>query len=135
MVRVLCGHLPDRIGGTPVAIVSLAVEACGQYLLWLAPNPAVALVGAVLTGLGCSMVFPSMGLEAVRQIPPHLRATAIGGFAAFQDIAYGLTGPLAGLLADRAGYSRVYLIGALGAAAGLVIALGLNRRQRRRTTT
>jgi MFS family permease len=34
LVRLLCGHLPDRIGGTPMAIASLAVEACGQYPLW-----------------------------------------------------------------------------------------------------
>ena len=128
VVRVLCGHLPDRIGGTPVAIVSLAVEACGQYLLWLAPNPAVALVGAVLTGLGCSMVFPSMGLEAVRQIPPHLRATAIGGFAAFQDLAYGATGPVLGLLADHAGYSPVFLIGGLAATFGIWMAIQTQRR-------
>lgn len=135
LVRVLFGHMPDRVGGLPVAIASLAVELIGQILIWMAPHPAFALAGAFLTGLGCSMVFPSMGREVIRLVEPHLRGTALGGFAAFQDIAYGLTGPLAGLLADRAGYSRVYLIGALGAAAGLVIALGLNRRQRRRTWT
>jgi len=56
LVRLLCGHLPDRIGGTRVAIASLGVEACGQYLLWLAPGPWPALAGALLTGLGCSMV-------------------------------------------------------------------------------
>lgn len=39
LVRLLCGNLPDRIGGTQVAIASLGVEACGQFLLWLAPGP------------------------------------------------------------------------------------------------
>jgi hypothetical protein len=30
IVRLVCGNLPDRLGGVPVAVVSLAVEACGQ---------------------------------------------------------------------------------------------------------
>jgi MFS family permease len=123
LMRLLCGHLPDRIGGTPVAIASLAVEACGQYLLWLSPGPVPALAGALLTGLGCSMVFPAMGSEVVKQVPPHLRGTAIGGFAAFQDLAYGATGPVVGLLADHSGYAVVFLIGGLAATLGLWMAV------------
>jgi len=130
LVRVLFGHLPDRVGGLPVAIGSLAVETLGQVLIWSATDPVLALVGAFLTGLGCSMIFPAMGREVVRLVEPHLRGTALGGFSAFQDIAYGLTGPVAGLLADRAGYSGVFLIGAGAAAAGLVIAISLRRVQR-----
>jgi MFS family permease len=129
LVRVLFGHLPDRIGGLPVAIASLTVEAVGQMLIWSAPNPIVALVGAFLTGLGCSMVFPAMGREIVRLVEPHLRGTALGCFTAFQDLAYGLTGPLAGLLADTAGYGNVFLVGGIAALAGLLIALGLRRAE------
>jgi MFS family permease len=127
LVRLLCGHLPDRIGGTPVAIVSLIVEACGQYLLWLAPVPSLALVGALLTGLGCSMVYPAMGSEVVKLVPPHARATALGGFTAFQDLAYGVTGPLVGVLADHSGYSSVFLIGGLAATVGLWMAIWTHR--------
>ncbi len=130
LVRIFFGHLPDRIGGLPVAIVSLAVEAVGQVLIWTAPEPAYALAGAFFTGLGCSMIFPSMGREVVRIVQPHLRATALGGFAAFQDMAYGLTGPLAGLLADRAGYGSVFLFGGLAATAGFGLALYLRRSQK-----
>jgi MFS family permease len=122
-VRLFCGHLPDRIGGTPVAAASLIVEAAGQYLLWLAPTPPLALAGALLTGLGCSMVFPAMGVDAVKSVPAQLRGTAVGGFAAFQDLAYGATGPLAGLLADHEGYAAVFLIGGIAATLALVIAI------------
>lgn len=125
LVRVLFGHLPDRVGGLPVAIASLAVEALGQFLIWSAHDPALALAGAFLTGLGCSMVFPSMGREVVHLVAPNLRGTAMGAYAAFQDLAYGLTGPLAGLLADHSGYGGVFFTGGVAALAGLVIALYL----------
>lgn len=128
LIRMFCGHLPDRIGGTRVAVVSLIVEACGQYLLWLAPGPYVGLAGALLTGLGCSMVFPSMGSEVVKRVPPHLRGTAVGGFAAFQDLAYGATAPVVGLLADHSGYSSVFLIGGLAATLGLLVVTSMRER-------
>ncbi|CAM5499105.1 putative MFS-type transporter YfcJ [Mycolicibacterium aubagnense] len=122
-MRLVCGNLPDRIGGTPVAIASLLIEAGGQYLIWLAPGPYSALAGALLTGLGCSMVFPAMGAEIVKQVPPNLRGTALGGFAAFQDLAYGATAPVVGLLADRTGYPAIFLIGGLAATLGLCMAV------------
>ena len=130
LMRILFGHLPDRVGGIPVALVSLAVEAVGQYLLWTASGPAVGLAGAFLSGLGCSLIFPAMGVEAVRRIPPHLRGTAIGGFAAFQDLAYGVTGPATGLLADRFGYGVVFLIGGLAATLGFALVIAVARKDR-----
>jgi len=130
LVRIFFGHMPDRVGGLPVAIVSIGIETVGQLLIWSAPHPAIALAGAFLTGLGCSMVFPAMGREVIRLIEPHLRGTALSGFAAFQDIAYGLTGPLAGLVADRTGYGSVFLIGAGAAACGFLMANYLRHAQR-----
>ncbi|MCA7083830.1 arabinose transporter [Cupriavidus sp. DB3] len=129
-VRLLCGTLPDRLGGVPVALVSLLIEAAGQCLLWLAPGPAVAMLGALLTGMGCSMVFPSMGLEAVRRVPAYLRGTAIGGFAAFQDLAYGATGPLAGWIADHFGHARVFMVGALAALLAVLMTVLMTLRPR-----
>ncbi|WP_337269238.1 arabinose transporter [Oryzifoliimicrobium ureilyticus] len=127
LVRLLFGHLPDRFGGVAIASVSLAVEALGQILIATAPNPATAFAGAFMTGLGCSMIFPAMGREVVHVVPAALRGTALGAFSAFQDLAYGLTGPLAGLLADRTGYTTVFLIGSAMAATGFFVTLALRK--------
>ena len=127
LVRILFGHLPDRIGSMPVALASIAVEILGQGLLWAASGPVMALAGAFLTGLGCSLIFPAMGIVVVRRVPPHLRGTAAGGLAGFQDLAFGLTGPVTGVLADRFGTASVFLIGALAACGGLALLLAMAR--------
>ena len=130
LVRILCSHLPDKLGGARVAFVSMGVETCGQLLLWQAPSPNVALAGAFLTGCGCSMIFPAMGVEVVRRVPPQMRGTAMGGFAAFQDLAYGATGPLTGLLAEWAGDSAVFMVGGIAGIGGLLLSARLAWHER-----
>lgn len=130
MMRVFFGHLPDRMGGIKITCISLVVEACGMMVLMAALSPAMALCGAMLTGAGCSLVFPSLGVEIVKRIAPHTRGTAIGGYAAFQDVSYAFTGPLTGGVATMLGYSSVFAIGAACAVSGIGVVL-LFARQRK----
>ena len=120
-VRLLLGHLPDRIGGRRVALWSLTVEAIGLGLVWAAPGEGVALAGAFVTGLGCALIYPALGVEALKRVPPASRGSAIGAFAAFLDIAYGLAGPTAGLVAGRFGFAAVYVLGAVAALLGVML--------------
>ena len=122
-VRVVLGHLPDRIGGFHVALGSLLIEAIGQAMLWRAPQEWVALSGALVTGLGCALVFPALGVEALKRVLPANRGSAMGGFVAFLDIAYGVAGPGAGLIAGPYGYAAVYLLGTASALLGAVLVI------------
>jgi MFS family permease len=124
LVRMFFSHLPDRLGGRRVAGWSLVVEALGQALLWAAPNAELALPGATLTGAGFSLIFPSMGVDAVRRVPAASRALAIASFSAFLDLAVGLSAPLAGLIVGLGGYPAVFLAGGLGCIAGVLLLIG-----------
>jgi MFS family permease len=128
VVRLVLGHLPDRIGGVRVALWSLVIEAIGQALLWRAPQEWVALSGAFVTGLGCALVFPALGVEALKRVLPANRGSAMGGFVAFLDIAYGLAGPGAGLVAGQFGYAAVYLLGSASALLGAALVIASRSR-------
>jgi MFS family permease len=121
LVRIFFGRSPDRFGGGQVAMASFVIEIIGQSLLYLAPSAPVALLGAATTGAGCSMIFPSLGVEIVKRVPAQIRSTALGGFAAFQDAAYGLTGPLTGIFATAYGYPSVFAVGAACGLGGLFV--------------
>lgn len=120
-VRLIGSGFADRFGAAPVAIASLIFEAAGQVLLWLAPSPSMAAVGAALTGAGFSLIFPAMGVLATRSVPAAQRGRAVGNFIAFSDIALGVTGPAVGLLAQSTGIASAFLVGACATCAAVLL--------------
>lgn len=104
-------------------MISLAVEALGQTVILFSCNPWIALAGAMITGCGCSLMFPSLGVEVVKRVPIQVRGTAVGGYAAFQDVSYAATGPVTGVMATALGYSSVFGAGAFCALAGIAIVM------------
>ncbi|OBQ85643.1 arabinose transporter [Mesorhizobium sp. WSM3873] len=129
--RLCFGHLPDRLGGARVAAIFVVVEAAGLLSIWLAPGPLVAVIGAGLTGLGYSLVYPGLGAEAVAHLPASSRGLAMGLYTVFLDVALGFGSPVLGLIAASAGLRFVFLAAAATTLPALAIALLLRRRSAR----
>ena len=127
LTRMFLGHLADRFGGAKVALISVLVEAVGLGLIELAPGLTLALIGAALTGLGYSLVYPGLGVEAVRRVPADSRGLAMGAYTAFLDVALGFGTPALGLLANIAGLSAVFLASAVAALCAVPIAASFLR--------
>jgi predicted MFS family arabinose efflux permease len=125
MARLLLGHTPDRLGGAKVALVCVLIEAAGLALIWLAPGRAVAAAGAALAGFGYSLVYPGLGVEAVRRAPPQSRGLAMGAYTVCLDIALGFGSPALGLIAGRFGLDTAFLVSALVVLGAAAIALCL----------
>jgi MFS family permease len=123
--RGLLGHLPDRLGGARVALVCVLIEAAGLVLIGVAPGPLAAALGAVLTGAGYSLVYPGLGVEAVRRAPPQSRGMVMGLYTVFLDVALGFGSPALGLIAGWTGLGSVFLVSALLALGTVAVALRL----------
>src|SRR5207253_8409987 len=99
-----------------------AIEAVGLAIIALAHSLVVALLGAVIVGVGFSMLFPALALMVVGEVGEDRRGSAMGAFTAFFDIGVGLGGPLAGATASLAGYPAVFVLAACAAAGTAALA-------------
>jgi MFS family permease len=111
--RIFLGHLPDRLGGARVAIICVLVEGSSLSLVGLAHSATIAVLGATLTGLGYSLIYPGLGVEAVARAPHGSRGSVMGGYTAFLDLALGLASPMLGVVGNHAGLNVVFFISAM----------------------
>ncbi|HEX4188023.1 MAG TPA: MFS transporter [Solirubrobacteraceae bacterium] len=113
--RLVLSRVPDRAGAEPTATAAGLLEALGLLIIAVAQSLPVALAGAVVVGVGFSMLFPSLALMVVGAVDEDRRGSALGAFTAFFDIGVGLGGPIAGATAALAGYPAVFVLAALAA--------------------
>ncbi|HCO3707061.1 TPA: MFS transporter [Escherichia coli] len=111
--------------GAAFALTLFSCAFVGTRLLF--PN-GINRIGVLLAGAGFSLVFPALGVVAVKAVPQQNQGAALATYTVFMDLSLGVTGPLAGLVMSWAGVPVIYL-----AAAGLVaIALLLTWRLKKR---
>ena len=119
-----------HFGGFPVGITCLIVESAGVLLLWRSVAPWMAVTGAALTGFGFSLVFPALGVEAVKHVPARSRGTALGVYTVFADVSFFLVGPVAGAVIGTFGYASVFLFALVCVLGSLGIVVVLAGREK-----
>ena len=129
LARLLFTNSINRFGGYSVAIACMTIETVGLVLLWLAPSTGYAMAGAGLTGFGLSLVYPALGVEAVKQVPLSNRGAGLSAYAVFFDLALAIAGPIMGAIALNMGYPWIFFSAAVLSVLGLMLTLGLSRRK------
>ncbi|WP_431975295.1 MFS transporter [Micromonospora haikouensis] len=125
--RLVIGHLPDKLGPRRVAAWSAAGEAVGLTIVALAPNLPVAVAGGVVTGVGFSLLHPSLALMVMNRAEPTRQGAAIGAYTSFWDLGLAVWGPVTGLVAARLDYPAVFGVGAVCAVAAAAMAAWIGR--------
>ena len=126
--RLLFPNGINRLGGLNVAMICFSVEIIGLLLVGFAGEPWMAKVGTFLTGTGFSLVFPALGVVAVKMVPQQNQGSALATYTVFMDLSLGITGPLAGFVMAYAGVSVIYLAAAVLVCIALLMALQLKKR-------
>ena len=129
--RLLFAHAINRFGGYIVSTICFSTELAGLLVLWLTHSEAVAFAGAALTGFGFSLIFPALGVEAVRHIPPQDKGTALGAYGVFMDFSLMVIGPAAGAIISGFGYPPIYLFAGCSVLTALGLTQWLASRERR----
>lgn len=121
VVRSAGARIPDVLGADRAirAALTLSVGGLAVIAAWQAVSGL--MLGAILLGLGVSLLTPSVFVLAAAAAPPGERGQVMATTSAFIDIAFGL-GPMSmGMLAAMLGRPAVFAAGSAMALGGLVL--------------
>lgn len=126
--RLIFNSSINKYGGVKVGIVCMTFETIGLFILFLSTTPHIALIGAGITGLGFSLVFPAFGVKAVSLVSDSNKGAALAAYGLFIDISLGITGPLIGGVIGLFGMHSLFLACCLMVFVGLLLSLYLNKK-------
>lgn len=134
LTRLIFNKVIDQYGGLKVALVSLFVETVGLTVIAVAIDPLWTLLGAALTGFGFSLVFPALGVEAIKRLDQSQQGSALAAYGLFIDISLGITGPLIGFVANNRGMTAIYPFSTMMVCIGFAVVGNLLYQKQRELT-
>jgi MFS family permease len=128
--QILTGSLSDRWGRKGLIVWGMWVQAVGLLLTAATGQFAWWLVASVLLGLGTAMVYPSLIAAVSDASEPTWRARSLSVYRFWRDLGYAIGALLAGLIADRFGFSTaIYVIAGLTFLSGAIVAVGMQENR------
>ncbi|MCX8073340.1 MAG: MFS transporter [Candidatus Binatia bacterium] len=121
-VRIVSGHLPDRIGRYPMLAFAFVVYGTALFLLPRAGDRVWLHAAGSLAGMGHGYAFPILAALVV-DLAGSRRGRAVSWFTAMFDLGHTLSNPALGAIAEHFGYRAMYSsVGILAFLAGCAVA-------------
>jgi EmrB/QacA subfamily drug resistance transporter len=116
----LLGKLGDQYGKERMLVISLSIFLAGSIGAIFAWHIGVLIAFRIVQGCGAA-VFPLAFAIIKDEFPPEKVGTAIGTVSAVFGIGGGLGLALSGVLIDNLGWRWLFVVGAAGVAAAVVL--------------
>ncbi len=111
-LRIFAAKLPDQLGPIRTSRISLSCGAVGLAVLAVWTEPVGVYVGAAILAVAQSFLFPALFALVVDDAPEAERSHAISTLSLFFDLAFGLGGPVIGLVSDTFDRSTAFAVSA-----------------------
>lgn len=121
ITRLLTGRLADRFGHLVVYLPSVVLTFLLFLILAFAKTLPMVLVAAVFYGVGYGTIQPIMNTIVIKFSPAARRGAANATYYATMDIGFGLGSFVWGGVSQVAGFTAVFLFGAVLIALSLVV--------------
>ncbi len=121
---VLAPHA-DRHGRRPFVLASLVIVTLGMFLSAFATSLIQLMILRIVTGIGIGAALASVTILVAEYAPAKSRAMAIGIVQTAYPIGATLGGALAIILIEKFGWQSVFIVGSLGSAVLIPVALRL----------
>jgi len=132
LCRALLRGVSDHLGRAQVLAPAMTATALGFLALAMPPSAHSLLAGALFLGTGASLTYPTMVALLVDRTPDRERGLAMGTLSASWDVGLVLGSALVGIVIERLSFHAGFAVGAMGACAGLLTFVLLERARARR---
>lgn len=114
------GALADRYGSKPVIVWSWLLTGVGLWLVAIAPEYTLFLLGASVYGVGAGIGSPVPAAYVTEVVDDAAQGQALGLFRTFNDLGLIIGPALMGWIGDQAGMSTGVMVNA-----GVVVAVAV----------
>jgi MFS family permease len=131
LVRIIGARLPDRLGPVRAGSLATGFGAAGLAVMAAWNGMAGLYVGTVLFSAGMSLLYPSLLLLALQDVPDSERASVVGTFSSFFDLSQAVGAFVCGAVVAATGDRGAFATGAvLSVVAFVLLRSGIDPRTR-----